>query len=158
RRVVARSRRGDRAVETLPGLRPGRGRAAAHTCLARGPPPPRAVRGVMMEGETSNFTPSRGLAAARLAIESLREAAGCGGIPARDEAVGRLGLLVDVGECLEAEGSGAADPVAAFVEGFLARVEAGEVGDFESLAAEVERESSARWGDYLRLIDPASVS
>jgi chemotaxis protein histidine kinase CheA len=71
------------------------------------------------------------------------------------EAFRRLALMVEVGECLARESSARADEVSRFCDEALDRL-ANETGgiDHAASASRVLNESSERWGEYLRLIDP----
>jgi len=71
------------------------------------------------------------------------------------EAYRRLALLDEVGACLDGSSPGAGDALAAFqAERFDALTALPDGPDADRAAAAILADSSDRWGDYLRLIDP----
>ncbi len=92
----------------------------------------------------------------RLALETLHAEASALGGPPLDEVLGRLALMVEVWECLDA-----ADPVAvvefpAFFAESLDRLAVGlREGSPVTAVDWVLGESAGRWGDYLALLDPS---
>jgi chemosensory pili system protein ChpA (sensor histidine kinase/response regulator) len=98
--------------------------------------------------------------AIRQALETLQAEARANGHPARAEALGQLGLLAELGEGLAAEAAEGAAEIAAFCAGAVERLlHAHGAGEgCEDVADAVRRESRARWGEYLNLLDPAGAS
>ncbi len=98
----------------------------------------------------------------RLDLAAFRSEAEDQGRPLRAEAFRRLGLMADVWECLRGDSPAQARDVSDFCDEALARLaddavsEAETDADADGIPAWVLRESSTRWGDYLRLIDPSS--
>ncbi len=94
------------------------------------------------------------LAAKRLGLATLQGESEDLGLSRRAEAFRRLSLMTDVWECLAEDAPLKAREIADFcTEAFEALVDAESQGD-DDTAARLLRESSTRWGDYLRLIDP----
>lgn len=76
--------------------------------------------------------------------------------PATADALGRLVLMAEVWDCLGAEGPEAVSPLPGFFEQALDRLCSGlRRGEPAGASAWILRESEARWGDYLALIDPS---
>ena len=92
-------------------------------------------------------------------LKRLQEEAEELGQSERVEAFRRLALMGEVRECLAEESPGAAAEVASFCAEALERLlHRGEESGPDDAALWILRESSAHWGDYLRLIDPSSES
>ena len=92
----------------------------------------------------------------RLALETLHAEVSALDGPPLDEALGRLALMVEVWECLDA-----ADPVAVaelpafFAESLDRLAVALREGPSGTAADWVLGESARHWGDYLALLDPS---
>jgi chemotaxis protein histidine kinase CheA/ActR/RegA family two-component response regulator len=75
---------------------------------------------------------------------------------AEAEALGRLVLMAEVWDCLDAEGPEAVSSLPEFFGQALDRLGSGMIaGDPGRASAWILRESESRWGDYLSLIDPS---
>ena len=90
-------------------------------------------------------------------LSSLQTEAEDLGKTVRADAFRRISLMGEVRECLEGESLAAAAEVGSFcVEALDKLVNHAEDDGFDDAALWVLRESDSRWGDYLRLIDPAT--
>jgi len=97
----------------------------------------------------------------RLDLATLRAEAEDLGRARRAEAFRRLALMADVRECLSEDSPAKARDISAFCDEAFEKLTGdgdgdgdGDAGGAELAPAWVLGESSARWGDYLRLIDP----
>jgi chemosensory pili system protein ChpA (sensor histidine kinase/response regulator) len=91
----------------------------------------------------------------RAALESLNTVAAGAGVESIGEAVRRLLLMTEVGDCLDADGPGAADALPDFFREALDRLAVGlRMSDPDPAADWILRQSKARWGEYLALLDP----
>jgi chemotaxis protein histidine kinase CheA/ActR/RegA family two-component response regulator len=74
------------------------------------------------------------------------------------EALGRLVLMAEVWDCLDAEGPEAVSSLPEFFAQALDRLGSGMIArEPERASAWILRDSESRWGDYLSLIDPSIV-
>jgi chemosensory pili system protein ChpA (sensor histidine kinase/response regulator) len=96
----------------------------------------------------------------RRELEALQSEAEGLAQPNLAEALGRLTLLTEVGQCLAEDRPDAADEVAAFCLAALDRLAASlreDPGSDTEGPAVILRESAARWGDYLGLLDDMGI-
>lgn len=89
----------------------------------------------------------------RSALEGFQGDALREGRPGLAAALRRIGLMTEVWECLAAEAPSRAGELADFLHASLQRI--GETDEDGGLSW-VARESSAKWGDYISLLDPDS--
>ncbi|RUL82001.1 hybrid sensor histidine kinase/response regulator [Tautonia sociabilis] len=76
--------------------------------------------------------------------------------PDASPALRRLGMMLEVWDCLEADSPEAAEPLPAFFDEALRRLASGlRQGSPRDESDWILAESEARWGDYLSLIDPS---
>ncbi|HWE37803.1 MAG TPA: response regulator [Isosphaeraceae bacterium] len=102
-------------------------------------------------GADPGLSPGRDLAAARDEADAL-------GLSAAADALARLALLAEVGDCLRADAPEAAADVLAFLarglDDLVRHLEHLDGPGLGALAAAILRDSADRWGDYLALLDP----
>ncbi|MEW4569351.1 response regulator [Tautonia sp. JC769] len=96
-------------------------------------------------------------AAVRNALEPLQSDEAISGAPELADALGRLVLIAEVGDCLDPADSDAIDTLRTFfLEAVDRLAESLAQGIPEEAMAWIVRESDAHWGAYLAIIDPSA--